>query len=307
MSLDDLLSQGIAAAKAGQREQARDLLMQVVQQDQYNEKAWLWLSGVVDSDEDRCLCLENVLEINPDNAWARRGLDRLAPVSEPPTAPAAASAPQAQAAPAPGRPSEPAAPAPSSTRPPPQARPSGQELEEPRGFERLQEPRRKSLRPILIVLAIIAVPGTLVIVLVLMPITWRASINEKIGFPLLGIVSVDQSQTENGGRLLLKSAGPSSEFRKSRKFQVSGGDTVVIQYTVEVEQGRVLMSLNRDVDVLSEDFWSESLYDRVPWSAQVEGSQTQTASMTISQSGRYEIWLHLTKFKGQIDLTWQIE
>lgn len=75
--MDDLLSQGVAAAKAGQREHARELLMRVVEQDEENVAAWLWLSGVVDSLDDREVCLENVLSIDPDNDVAQRGMDML--------------------------------------------------------------------------------------------------------------------------------------------------------------------------------------------------------------------------------------
>ena len=69
-----LLQQGIALAKAGRREEARALLLQVIDLDERNETAWLWISGVVDNDEDRGIALENVLQINPNNAWAKRGL-----------------------------------------------------------------------------------------------------------------------------------------------------------------------------------------------------------------------------------------
>jgi len=75
--VNDLLRQGIVAAKSGQRERARDLLMRVVQEDEGSVLAWLWLSGVVDSLEDREVCLENVLTLDPDNAAARRGLALL--------------------------------------------------------------------------------------------------------------------------------------------------------------------------------------------------------------------------------------
>ncbi len=75
--MDDRLRQGIAAAKAGQREHARELLMRVVEQDDENVTAWLWLSGVVDSPDDREVCLENALSLDPDNAAAKRGLDTL--------------------------------------------------------------------------------------------------------------------------------------------------------------------------------------------------------------------------------------
>ncbi|MCA9972689.1 MAG: hypothetical protein KC425_20865 [Anaerolineales bacterium] len=71
------LSAGIAAAKRGERDGARALLLQVVEADEENELGWLWLSGVVESTADRRVCLENVLALNPDHALARRGLARL--------------------------------------------------------------------------------------------------------------------------------------------------------------------------------------------------------------------------------------
>ncbi len=77
MTTDDLLEQGIAALKAGRKAEAHGLLMQVVEQGERNEMAWLWLSGAVDTDEERRTCLENVLAINPNNGVARRGLESL--------------------------------------------------------------------------------------------------------------------------------------------------------------------------------------------------------------------------------------
>jgi tetratricopeptide (TPR) repeat protein len=89
-SMDDetreWLAEGIAHAKAGRREQARDLLLRVVERDERNAPAWLWLSGVVDDPHDRRVALENVLDLDPDNAPARKGLEWLArqtPASEP--------------------------------------------------------------------------------------------------------------------------------------------------------------------------------------------------------------------------------
>ncbi|MBN1954497.1 MAG: hypothetical protein JW900_05530 [Anaerolineae bacterium] len=72
--LDDLLRQGIAAARAGQRDQAYNLLLRVVEQDERNVTVWLWLSGVTESLEDKEVCLENVLTLDPDNAAAHKGL-----------------------------------------------------------------------------------------------------------------------------------------------------------------------------------------------------------------------------------------
>lgn len=71
------LKAGISALKAGERAQARDLLLHVVHADETNEIGWLWLSAAVDSVEDRRICLENVLTLNPDNVAARRGLAKL--------------------------------------------------------------------------------------------------------------------------------------------------------------------------------------------------------------------------------------
>ena len=73
----ELLKQGIAAAKAGRKKEARQALLQVVELDERNEQAWLWLSGVIDSAEDQRVCLDNVLAINPDNPYAQQGLRHL--------------------------------------------------------------------------------------------------------------------------------------------------------------------------------------------------------------------------------------
>jgi tetratricopeptide (TPR) repeat protein len=82
-----LLKEGIQAAKNGQLIQARTLLMQVIALDENNEQAWLWLSGVVETDEDRLVCLENVLALNPDQPQARKGLDRLKNARQPADSP----------------------------------------------------------------------------------------------------------------------------------------------------------------------------------------------------------------------------
>ncbi|MBN1815416.1 MAG: hypothetical protein JXA14_26525 [Anaerolineae bacterium] len=71
---DVWLCEGIAAVKAGQNERAHELLIRVVARDEQNAQAWLWLSGVVESLEDRAVCLKNVLQIDPSNAVARKGL-----------------------------------------------------------------------------------------------------------------------------------------------------------------------------------------------------------------------------------------
>ncbi|MDW8213647.1 MAG: tetratricopeptide repeat protein [Roseiflexaceae bacterium] len=71
---NDWLQQGIAAARAGQRAQARQLLARAIQADQYNEDAWVWLAGVVDDPAHARQCLQQALRINPLNPQARQGI-----------------------------------------------------------------------------------------------------------------------------------------------------------------------------------------------------------------------------------------
>jgi tetratricopeptide (TPR) repeat protein len=68
------LTDGIAAAQAGKRAEARELLLRVVAIDEENGEAWLWLSRVVTTLEDREVCLANVLTLDPANEAAQRGL-----------------------------------------------------------------------------------------------------------------------------------------------------------------------------------------------------------------------------------------
>ena len=74
--IEQLLKRGIAAAKVGSSDEARELLSQTLGLDPENEKAWLWLSSVV-PDEDKIECVERVLAINPQNEHARLGLKFL--------------------------------------------------------------------------------------------------------------------------------------------------------------------------------------------------------------------------------------
>jgi tetratricopeptide (TPR) repeat protein len=72
-----LLQQGIAAARAQQHDQARDLLRQAIRMDPQNETAWLWLSSVAADDKERLFCLKQLLSINPKNEHAIKGLQAL--------------------------------------------------------------------------------------------------------------------------------------------------------------------------------------------------------------------------------------
>ncbi|MFO7170296.1 MAG: hypothetical protein DIU80_019900, partial [Chloroflexota bacterium] len=117
-----LTEQGAAALKAGDRARAQALLGEAIRLDPRNERAWLWMSGVVTSVAHRRQCLERVLAINPANEAARRGLANLGaagtqqaappaaqrPSSPPPASqPSAPQTPPAQAATPPARPQQP--------------------------------------------------------------------------------------------------------------------------------------------------------------------------------------------------------
>ncbi len=77
MSADEIaqwLAEGIEDLELGRRAEARELFMKVVQADEKNQKAWLWLSGVVTTLEDREVCLENALALDPTNESVLRDL-----------------------------------------------------------------------------------------------------------------------------------------------------------------------------------------------------------------------------------------
>ena len=76
-SIESLLYRGALAASEGRHEEAQTLLMQVIEQDEQNEQAWLWLSGAVSEPADQQIALENVLAINPRNTAAQDGLAYL--------------------------------------------------------------------------------------------------------------------------------------------------------------------------------------------------------------------------------------
>ena len=77
MSSIETLQSAIQAARAGRKMEARDLLIQIVDVEPQNEMAWMWLSGLVDSLEDRIIACENVLAINPSNHKVRAYLEEL--------------------------------------------------------------------------------------------------------------------------------------------------------------------------------------------------------------------------------------
>ncbi len=76
-AIERQLALGQEAARRGDDALAFKHLRRVVEAEPENESAWLWLSAVVEDVDDKRLCLENVLVLNPENRAARRGLARL--------------------------------------------------------------------------------------------------------------------------------------------------------------------------------------------------------------------------------------
>lgn len=62
---------------SGNKIDAQELLIKVVELDEQNEDAWLYLASALDIDKEKRTCLENVLIINPNNTDAKRMLTEL--------------------------------------------------------------------------------------------------------------------------------------------------------------------------------------------------------------------------------------
>jgi DNA-directed RNA polymerase subunit RPC12/RpoP len=76
-SARELLTRGIASARAKDNDEARFYLEWVLRTDadrQQKAQAWLWLSGLTDDLDERRNCLEEALALDPSNMKARRGM-----------------------------------------------------------------------------------------------------------------------------------------------------------------------------------------------------------------------------------------
>jgi len=70
----ELEERGIQAAKAGNKDEARKLLQNALRLNPHSENGWLWLASVLKEKKERLLCLQKVLEINPNNEMALKAV-----------------------------------------------------------------------------------------------------------------------------------------------------------------------------------------------------------------------------------------
>jgi len=75
--MNDKLQQAITAIKSGDKVTGQELLVQVIKADPSNETAWMWMTVVLDDPQKKKQCLQKVLQINPNNAMAKKGLAQL--------------------------------------------------------------------------------------------------------------------------------------------------------------------------------------------------------------------------------------
>jgi len=61
------LQLGIAAFKAGNKDQARFYLLKAIREEPNNERAWGWLFNTATTDEEKIHCLQQVVKISPNN------------------------------------------------------------------------------------------------------------------------------------------------------------------------------------------------------------------------------------------------
>jgi hypothetical protein len=73
-NFSELMETGRAAYNQGNRRKAHDIWREAATLDPYNEQVWLALLDVLENEEDRVVCLQNIIAINPMNIQARREL-----------------------------------------------------------------------------------------------------------------------------------------------------------------------------------------------------------------------------------------
>lgn len=74
---EELLQQAVEAGQKGESKRAREVLLQLLNEDNREPLYWLLMSTAVESREERIYCLQNVIFLDPDNSAARHDLELL--------------------------------------------------------------------------------------------------------------------------------------------------------------------------------------------------------------------------------------
>jgi tetratricopeptide (TPR) repeat protein len=74
MAQEKMYKAALEAINQGQTTRARDLFTRLLRSDSSKAEYWLWMSTLVDTNQERIYCLESALRVDPDNEAAKRGL-----------------------------------------------------------------------------------------------------------------------------------------------------------------------------------------------------------------------------------------
>ncbi len=74
MAQDKMYKAALEAIDQGQTVRARDLFTRLLRSDSSKAEYWLWMSTLVDTNQERIYCLESALRADHDNEAAKRGL-----------------------------------------------------------------------------------------------------------------------------------------------------------------------------------------------------------------------------------------
>jgi tetratricopeptide (TPR) repeat protein len=73
-AVDTMFEDAVDALRLGDRARGKEILTRLLKADQNNPSYWIWMSAAVDTAKERIYCLETALKLDPQNAIAKRGL-----------------------------------------------------------------------------------------------------------------------------------------------------------------------------------------------------------------------------------------
>jgi tetratricopeptide (TPR) repeat protein len=77
MADDVILQEAVNALRDGNKARARELLTELLKNDQGNVEYWIWLSGAMETTKENIYCLQTAFKLDPENVTAKRGLTLL--------------------------------------------------------------------------------------------------------------------------------------------------------------------------------------------------------------------------------------